>query len=84
VSIVRTVSSQLADLLAKATLDRTETSEHRIERDKVFTILKGMLKDLCRAGYYTFRNNQAYAERYSLAYTPRKRKTKEIVEAVVA
>jgi hypothetical protein len=47
----------------------------------MFTILKSMLKDLSRAGYYTFRNNPAYAERYSLAYTPRKRKAKEIVEA---
>jgi hypothetical protein len=54
------------------------------KRDKVYTILKGMLKELSRAGYYTFRNEPAHAERYSLAYTPSKRKAKEVVETVVA
>lgn len=77
-----TVSSQLADLLAKATLDRSDSPEQRIERDKVFTILKGMLKELSYAGYYTFRNDPAHAERYSLVYTPRKRRTKKVTDAV--
>jgi hypothetical protein len=73
------LSAQLSDLLAKATLDRSESPEIRIERDKVFTILKGMLQELSRAGFYIHRLDPTRAARYSLTYTSRKRKVKETV-----
>jgi DNA-binding MarR family transcriptional regulator len=50
----------------------------------VYTLLKGMLKELSRAGYYTYRHDPAHAARYSVSYTSHKRKGKEAAAAVSA
>jgi hypothetical protein len=76
------IVTELSRLLAKASLDRSGTPGMRIERDKVYTILKDMLLEINRVGRYTFRHDPARAPGYAIAYTPCKRKAKEEKTAV--
>ena len=78
------VNSELSRLLANATPDKSDKPETRIERDKVYTVLKDMLTEFNRVGRYTFRHDPARAENYSIAYYSRKRKTKEANPAAQA
>lgn len=71
------LSKSLLSLLSKATLDRSESPEVRILRDKIYTILKKMVNKLSRFGLYSFRHKPSYASRYSMTYTPRGRKPKK-------
>lgn len=81
---IQPLTTRLSSLLAKATLDKQETPEQRLERDKLFTLLKGMLKELSMAANYTFRHDSEYASRYNINYTPRKKKSKETSKNSVA
>jgi hypothetical protein len=74
---IPTLSKSLLSLLSKATLDRSESPEVRILRDKIYTILKKMVIKLSRTGLYAFRHKPKYASRYSMTYTPRGRKPKK-------
>lgn len=65
---------ELSALYTDVQFDQTET---RIDRDKVYTVLKDMLIELNRVGRYTFRHDPVRAENYSIAYYSRKRKAKE-------
>ncbi len=80
---IPSLSKELASLLAKATLDKSESSEERVLRDKIFTILKGKMRELSFAGKYAFRHEPNHVTRYSISYTPRKRKSKEVVKEEV-
>ncbi|GEM_PF-3359123 len=74
---IPTLSKSLLSLLSKATLDRSESPEVRVLRDKIYTILKKKIKKLSRFGLYSFRHKPKYASRYSMTYTPRGRKPKK-------
>jgi hypothetical protein len=74
---VQEVYPELSKLLAKATLDRSESPELRIDRDKAFGMLIKNLTTLNNYGKYAFRLNAAKASAYSINYTPRKRTKKE-------
>lgn len=70
------LSSQLSSLLAKATMDKSLSSELRLERDKAYTLLRDLLQELVSTARYAFRNDPARGSKFSLSYSPIKRKVK--------
>jgi hypothetical protein len=75
------ISTQLSQLLAKATVDKSGQPDLRIERDKIYTVLKDMILELNRYGRHAFRDDQKHAAAYSIAYTPRKTKAAPVAPA---
>ncbi len=77
------LSSQISSLLAKATLDKSLSSELRLERDKAYTLLRDLLQELVSTARYAFRHNPARGSKFTLSYSPIKRKEKTEEEETV-
>jgi hypothetical protein len=77
------MASKMANLLAKATADNSETPEQKIARDKIYTVLRNLLDELVRYGWLATRNDPKIQNQYTINYRPVKRKAKEKKEEKV-
>ncbi|MFP4165487.1 MAG: hypothetical protein ACLFVE_16060 [Chitinispirillaceae bacterium] len=72
VARARELSLRLADLLAQATADKSESKELRIHRDKCFTLLKLTMDAALRHARYIYRHDKKTAEEFRINPPPRR------------
>jgi hypothetical protein len=73
------LSKIMADLLALATLDKSDSPALRILRDKAFTIVKTTIDELNLLARFVFRSDKAKATSFAIN-PPRKKPVKKVVE----
>jgi hypothetical protein len=73
----------MSDLLALATLDKSDSPENRIRRDKAFTIAKKMVDSFHAQARYIFRKNKLQAAEFGIK-PPRKKAKKKVEEKVTS
>jgi len=61
-------AAEMADLLARATTDRSENNMERITRDKAYTYLKLAVDEIRACGQYVFWNNEERYKGYTSPY----------------
>ena len=69
------LSKELSELLAQATLDRSDSPELRIDRDKCFTILKKNIDALIRQARFIYRHDKKTAGQFIIR-PPRRKSSK--------
>jgi hypothetical protein len=70
------------DLLALATLDKSDSPENRIRRDKAFSIAKKMVDEFHAQARYIFQKNKLLAAEFGIK-PPRKKAKKKVDDKVV-
>lgn len=70
------LAGELGAIYAKAVVDRSELPETRITRDRNYTLMYNIIKDIERRGQYAFRNDDRKAAQFSFSYKPVARKKK--------
>jgi hypothetical protein len=71
------LSREMDDLLSLATLDKSDSPEHRIRRDKAFSIAKKTIDELHAQARYIFRKDKLQAAEFVIR-PPRKKTNKSV------
>lgn len=72
------------ELLAQATLDKSDSPENRIRRDKAFTLAKKLVDDLNAQARYIYTGNKKIAAEFTINPPRKKPVKKEKAETVAA
>jgi hypothetical protein len=64
--------------MEKVVVDESTSSETRVLRDKVYTIIENEMKEIERRARYAFRNSPEEASQFTFSYKPAKKKKKVV------
>lgn len=72
------IAMEMGQIYAKVVVDESTSPEVRILRDKVYTMIEDIMKEIERSAHYAFRNYPQKASLFNFSYKALKKKSKAV------